>query len=538
MRRLPTISGSRMRPWAPLAAGMAAVSLIAAGCGGGDAESTGASAASVAGFVPSSSPMYMEVSTDLDGPQWTQVDTLAKVFPAYPEMRKKLDEELMSGEANFETEVKPLLGDRAAVAAISLPSGAAVTTGTPNVDDAEFVAIIDLAEGKDAEAEALLAKEADGAPTTVDGVKVFKDGDSRAAVVDGAIVFADSEADLKAAIDAKAAGGEATLAGSDRFTSAIAKLPQDTFAQFYVDGGALVKQQAADSDQLRQLDGLTDLADARIAASLTAEPNGMRLKGVILGQPEVAEAEFTPALDERVPADAIGYLGFANLQSQVANTLRQLSSTGEEDLTQQLQAGATQLQPLLGVSLDDLRALTTKEHAVVVTKGTPMPGAVLALEVEDGARAQTTLDALRERVPQVIGQFSSGTTLPDWKRVPLEGGVQGWDLPINPTGGVTYGVDGKLALLGTSPGAVRSVQRPVQPLSQLAEYTEATANMPDKVTSVIWVNAGEALRLAEATGAYRDNPEALANARKVKSLVGWSTGGEEPTFEMFVRIGE
>lgn len=550
MRRLSTISGSRLRPWAPLAAGIAAISLIAAGCGGGDAERTGASAASVAGFVPAGAPMYMEVSTDLDGAQWTQVDTLAKVFPAYPELRKQLDEELMGGDVNFETEVKPLLGDRAAIAAISLPAAGTVTSsgsgssasGAPEAaanaaEEAKVVGVLDLAEGKDAAAEQLLAKEADGAPTTLAGAKVYKQDDTFAAVVDGAIVFADSEANLKTALDAHAAGGDKTLAGADRFTQAIAKLPSDTFAQFYVDSGALVKQQVADSGQADALNPLADLADARVAASLTAEPDGVRLKGVVLGQPESPDTEFTPKLDDKVPADAIGYFGFANLQSQVATVIKQLAAGGQGDITSQLQAGSAQLPALLGVTIDDLRALTAKEHAVVVTKGAPMPGAVLALEVEDGARSQKTLDTLREKVPVLLSQFAPGTSLPAWKQVPLEGGVQGWDLAVSPTGGVTYGVDGNLALLGTSPGAVRAVQRPVQPLSQLAEFTEATADMPEKVTGLVWINAGEALRLAEASGAYRDNPEALANARKVKSIVGWGTGGEEPTFEFFLRIG-
>lgn len=554
MRRLPTIPGSRAL--LPIAAGMAAVSLIATGCGGGAAESTGASAASVAGFVPASSPLYMEVSTDLDGPQWTQVDTLAKTFPAYPEMRAQLQKDLTSGDVNFDTDVKPLLGDRAAVAAIELPPASSVTSSgsssggaaspgalTPEVaaaaKDAKMIGVVDLAEGKDAAAEQFLAKQADGAPTTVDGVKVYKDGDNTvAAVVDGAILFADTRADLKTAIDAHAAGGDKTLAGNDRFTEAIGKLPSDTFAQFYVDSGSLVKQQVADSGQGQNLDALTKLADARIAASVAAEPDGVRLKGVVLGSPENPDAEFTPKLDDKVPADAIAYVGFANLQSQVGTVLKQLESTGQGDMVNQLKAGSAQLPALLGVSLDDLKALTTKEHAVVVTKGTPMPGAVLALEVEDGARAQKTLDTLREKVPVALAQFAPTTNLPPWKQVTLEGGVQGWDLPVSPTGGVTYGVDGNLALLGTSPGAVRAVQRPVQPLSQLAEFTDATADMPDKVTGLAWINAGEALRLAEASGAYANNPAALANARKVKSVVAWSTGGAEPTFEVFVRIAK
>jgi hypothetical protein len=541
MRHHPTIKRSRVRRWAPLAVSAAAVSLVAAGCGGGD-DSTGAEATRAAGYVPSNAPLYMEVSTDFDGKQWQQVDALAKTFPSYPDLRKELEEGLASGEVNWDTEVKPLLGGRAAIAALAVPTTAAsaqTTAADPAAASDDFIAAVELAEGKEADAEALLAKQAKGAPATVEGLKVYtsEDGDSVAAVTGGVILVAGDETDLKAAVDAQAAGGDSTLAGSERFTEAIGKLPGDTFAQFYMDLGGLVKQGQADNPQLQQLGPLADVADARFAASAAAEPGGVRVKGVIVGAREQQDAEFAPSLTANVPADAVAYVGFANLQGSVAQALQQVQAEGQASISDQLTAAAQQLPALLGVTVDDLKALTAKEHALVVTRGTPMPGGALALQVDDGARAQATLDALRQKAPALLRQFSPGTTLPAWRQVSLEGGVKGWDLPVSATGGVTYGVDGKLAIVGTSPGAVRQVQAPAQTLAQNAEFAAATEDMPDRVTSVVWINAQEGLKLAQASGAYRDNPEGLADARQVKSVVGWTTGGAEPTFEVFAKIG-
>jgi len=549
---LPAVKSRRARALVPFAAAAAALSLVAAGCGGDEASSdpAGASAAQAATYVPASAPVYVEVSTDFDGPQWTQIDTLAKRFPAYPEARRQLDAALMEGDVDFNTQVKPLLGDRAAFAVIST-GGANVavdpSTTTPDlgaVRDAaqrgDYVVVVELAEGKEGDAEALIAREADGPPTTVDGVKVYSDDDSVVAVVPGAIIGANDAADIKAAVDAHAAGGDRTLAGSDRYTDTIGELPEQTFASSYVDVGGLVQQQLAANPQLQsQAQSLEMVKDTRLAAAAAAEPGGIRVKGVVVGGPEDApDTSFTPGLTKNVPGDAIAYFGFRNLQGHVAHGVQQFAQSGGQELLQQVQPLTGQLPQLLGVTLDDLRALTAREHAVVVTQGTPVPGAALALEVEDGARAGRTLDTLRERSPGLVAQFRPGAELPAWRQVDLEGGVRGWDLPLGTTGGVTYGVDGNLAIVGTNPQAVRAVQRPVQPLAQTPAFTEATAGMPDQVTSVTWVNVGEVIRLADGLGAFRDNPEALANLRKVTSISGWTTGGEEQTFEVFVRIAE
>jgi hypothetical protein len=261
------------------------------------------------------------------------------------------------------------------------------------------------------------------------------------------------------------------------------------------------------------------------------------VKGVVVGSEQQQNAAFSPALVKNVPADAVAYVGFANLQGSIAQAVEQVRTGGDKGVADQIQAASGQLPSLLGVTVDDLKALTTKEHALIVTRGTPMPGVALALEVEDGARAQKTLDTLKDRVPALVKQFSPGTALPAWRQVTLEGGVKGWDLPVSTTGGVTYGVDGDVAIIGSSPGAVRQVQKPAQTLAQNPEFAAATKDMPDQVTGVVWINAQEGLKLAQAGGAYAGKQEALANARQVKSIVGWSTGGAEPTFELFAKIG-
>ncbi len=84
------------------------------------------------------------------------------------------------------------------------------------------------------------------------------------------------------------------------------------------------------------------------------------------------------------------------------------------------------------------------------------------------------------------------------------GGVQGWRLPLSPEAGVVYGVDGDLAILGTSVPAVTAVQRPVAPLSGSAAFQEGTVGMPEQVTSVLWVNLQEGVGALRKAGALDD----------------------------------
>src|SRR4029450_9640990 len=115
-----------------LPAALAGSAIAVAGCGG-DSESR-SSAGDVASFVPSSSPLYLEVTTDFDGAQWQQAEGLAKQFPGYP----KLGRAPPAGAVNFDRDIRPLLGERAALAGLELPDTAELqgelTTTAPDPD--------------------------------------------------------------------------------------------------------------------------------------------------------------------------------------------------------------------------------------------------------------------------------------------------------------------------------------------------------------------------------------------------------------------
>ena len=538
--------------WPALAAVVAGAAIAVAGCGSGS-SATGSSAGRPAEFVPAGSPAYLEVSADMNSAQWRQVRALGSTFPGWDELTGEITKGLKDKGIDYRTDIAPYVGQRAAVAVTRAPGLDAQAAGGVLKGDAAsaqgaaraaardtgVVAVVDLAEGKDQAVQNELAKAANGMPGTHGGVSVYAlDKDAFAAVDDGAAVVGSTRADLFAALDAHAAGGDKTLAGTDRFANALGQLPQDVFAQGYLDLGALTRSLQSASSGLGNLpNGAKALQDAAVAVSLTAESDGVRLKGVVTGAEDLTgqATEFTPTLTKQVPGDAIAYAGFDNLAGTIGNVIEQVGESSP-DLQKQIEALTGQIEPMLGVSVDDLSALASGEQALVVTKGAPVPTVALVSQVPDGARAKQTLDTLRQRVPALVKQMSPDTKIPAWNQVGLANGVTGWQLPLSPKAGVVYGVDGNLAIVGTLPDGVRQIQQPLSPLSQDPDFVAATRGMPDQVTGVLWVNVEEAVNLADAAGAFKGQPKVLANLRPLKNIVAWSTGGSTPTFEAFATI--
>ncbi len=530
-------AASRTRPRARIAAIVAALagaSALLVACGGGDATA-GAGASDLAGFAPAGAPMYAEVSTDLDGAQWTQALALARKFPGYADAIGKLDDSLTKEGVDFETQVRPLLGSSAAMAAFDVK-------GFDKSDpDPSFMIAVDIADGKDADVLELLQGGSDPARKigAHQGVDLYATGDDGVlAIVDGTLVASATKEDLVRVLDAHAAGGDRTLAGSKVLDGVFAELPDEVLAQAFIDVGSLVRTGAAEQggeEVVKLAEQLGIGEDAAIGASLSAEQDGVRVKGVAVNLGGVAAQTdvFTPALTRRIPADAIAYAGLSNLYGMVERGIAQLQGTNPE--IKRALSQASLALPLLGVNLDDLKNLASGEHAIAVLAGQKSPAVVAALDTGDAARTSATLETLRKSLPALAG--SAGQKIPPFTRVPLENGVTGWRSAVSPEADVVYGVDGKLALIGTAAGALKRIQKPGDSLADDPDFQAATRQMPSKVGSVLWLDMEPLVAALERLGALKDAPaELLPNLRPVKNAAAWTTGGDKPAFEAFITI--
>jgi uncharacterized protein DUF3352 len=517
---------------------LGAVAVAVAGCGGGG----GAAAPNTpAGFIPATAPLYVEASANADGPQWTQVQALAQLFPGYPQLIADIESALARHGIDFARDIKPLLGERAGLALESF------------ADDAGVIASAQLAEGKEGDATALIQRAASeaGTPTPKqhDGVDYYQVDDMLFAVKDGLALMAESESALIAALDAHAAGADGVIAENPRYTKVIAQLPPDALGTLYVDVGAAVGGVQDSTTQLGlRMFGIS--SESALGLAATAQPSGVAIKAVGDGIALLKGAKpFSPTLLSHVPADALGYVGFTDLAALVEGLIQGVQS--DPELGPELQGLTGQLGSIedeLGVKLDDLRALAAGEVGVVVTGGptnATFPGIVAVLQQADGARAKRTLDTLRPTVRSLItfvqlglaaGGGGGGSPVPEWRQVDLANGVTGWELPLSPEAGIVYGVDGDIVYIGTKPAAIRDVQAPAAPLSADSAFKAAAKKIPSSDALFLWANMQQILSFLDRLGVFRDDAELLQNLRPVQNAIVGVSGGATTTLDAFVTV--
>lgn len=533
-------------------AGIAGSAALMAGCG--SSASAGSAPASIAGYIPAQSPLYLQVSTDTSGPQWTNLERLGAMFPGFGSMRADLEKALSREGVNWEREVQPLLGEAGAMAVTDIPEAgnalegaltnpaAAAGRAAAKAADTPVMAVLQIAPGKAGDLKALIAKNPGGLKETGtrDGATLYADpvAGMYGAITEESLVIGSSEAVVNQSLEAHAAGGDAVLSGVFRFNDALAKLPDDVFAMGYVNLDEAGKAASEVVPQVGTLAG-GELRGAA-AMSVTAEQDGLRMKAVLVDAPPMArQMAYTPTLTRQAPADAVAYLGFNRLADTVATAVSSASGEGSEETKKQIDAITGQLPLLLGVSTDDLRNLTGGEHAVVVTGPGATPRAALALTVQDGARAAKSLTSLSRTIPVALGQFGPDSLKVGKATAFAEGGVKGQVIPMGEGRSVAWGVRGDLAAIGNGAGAVAGVlaQRPAATsLASAPGFTAATAGMPDQVSGLAYIDMTRATRLMAQNGAFegKDGARMRANLAPISHVAGWSTDGEVPTVEVVV----
>jgi hypothetical protein len=229
---------STRRP-APIARLIPILLLVAAigvaGCGSSSTKSSGSSSHSSAGvsvsaplqselsYFAAGSPFILSVNTDPNSTSVQNANALVNTIPLAPLGEAALEQKLESLGINYQTDIKPLLGNPISIGAdTALPTGAAANNF-----------LITWVASSASKLSALLAKVPGLHPSrTTDGAKVYLLGGTAAAIDGATLLFADNETDLDSAL--------AHHAQQTGFTSAdyqrdVAGLPQGSFMQAFGD---------------------------------------------------------------------------------------------------------------------------------------------------------------------------------------------------------------------------------------------------------------------------------------------------------------
>src|SRR5688572_17907468 len=203
----------------------AALALVAAAvlalraCGGG--ETGPPPAADAARMVPADALVYVHLSTDASRPAVARALDLAGRFPSFPRARDAALRRLSQAGAglSFQRDVRPWLGDEAALALLNTPGA---TAGS--------LIVLDVTDRR--RAEAFLRRVA-GPPGRSEyrNTRILAYGNASAAFVDGDLAIGQLPG-LRAAIDAQA-GRRPSLARSSTFRRAADDLPAGRVADVY-----------------------------------------------------------------------------------------------------------------------------------------------------------------------------------------------------------------------------------------------------------------------------------------------------------------
>jgi hypothetical protein len=335
---------------AVLASALAALALVAAGCGSSRAGVAGSPPLGVdaAKLVPADALAFVSVDTDQSSQQWQALDTLTNGLPLRTELLTKLRAALSKQGLDYANDVKPALGHEVDVAVLK------ITNGKPD-------AIALLHPDDESKLNALVSKLS----TSSEHYTVQQIG--------GWSVVADS-ADSFSAVNAAKSGR--SLADTKGYAAARSALGGDVLARAYANGSAL-----AQLPELKRLgaSGAPDWVGA------TAGVDGNALQVHVATAPTAAAETAPPSLLGDVPSGAILAVSFRGSSSLTG--LRGVAGT---------------LPKVLGLTPKALAAAGGSGVLYVRASGL-IPSFALELRSTDPTRASTLLHALAARLGQRAG---------------------------------------------------------------------------------------------------------------------------------------
>jgi len=474
-------------------------------------SSNGPTADEAATMVPSDALVYVHVSTDGDRGAVKDAQKLAGSFDSYERLRDSVIDRL-SVSGGGPAAVSPWLGDEAALALLGPQGGTAGSLVLLSVRD-------------QAKAKAFVAEGArrSGPSRTYKGVTLARYGAVYAAFIGDFLVLG-QRASLQEAVDLHQGRGEA-LARDPTFGKLTARLPADRVADAYATadglrrllvpaGGALgVAGVVLDRPNLRGTALAVQASDPGLVVTVEADIPGRRAPVL---DPELLDA---------VPKNALAYYGSRNLDETAGRMLAASGTSALGDLIEQGRralggAGARSIQR-------DLLSLLQRETAVVLLPGVPAPTLLVMARAQDEERTRAALGRLTSSLPKVLPAAkitqADGVTRITSDQAEFDAAV----------------IDGNL-VISTGMAGIEAARNPDGGIEDADSFDAVVPDASgDDVTSLVFLDFSQLLRLAEQTG-LNDSRAYLAvkdDLTRVHAIGVRSTGeGEDTTSEIRFQI--
>ena len=476
------------------------LAVLAIGLSGCGSAKQAASLPEGADFAPASTAVYVTGVTDPGSSQWAKADALLGRFPGREKLLAEARKGLEKDGVTWDRDVKPALGSELDLALLDF-------------NDADHNYVFFTKPKDQAKFNHLLE--------TGNDPQVHRE-------IDGWTVFADNRRALDNFEQARESGD--TLADEPAFHDAMGDQSDDAVLRGYVSGQRLyelIAQEAAKSPDARDLERFSESFGKleSVTFSAGAKDDGVAVQAAYKSKGQPTTGSFTPQLDQVLPADALAYVAFGNLEDAFDNAL--LSDNAN---VPGLKTKITELEQALGFSIkSELLPLFSKEGAIAVYRGgTETPNVLVALQVPDEAAALKIVDRFA-----ALASLSGQRVL----TVPVHG-VEGKQIVLDGLSVTAVVADGKL-VLSNDAGLVDRAFGNGEKLAMDPVYEEAldTSGAPREMSSLVYLNLKSGIPYVFRSAFGSVSPEVRANTAPLHSTVLYSKqDGDRSTISGFLTI--
>jgi hypothetical protein len=508
-----------------------AVAIVLLTSSGVEPPATGA-----AEVVPGDALAYIHVSTDRHRTSVRSALKVAGRFPTFPLLSAVVDNRLAQiagggSQVSYDTDIRPWLGKEAAIAFLGTQSS---TAGSEIVLDVSHKA-----------AARRFLTSANATPAgSYRGVALYRlRSGSELAFVRHYLVIGQA-ATVQGAIDTSA-GRRASLAATAAYARAADGEPDARVIDAYFSGDGVTRLLAAQGGVVGAL-GAVLYQPGMVGTTVSVSPTnaGANLHVHTALNPHFAglgsSATFTPSLTQVLPAGSTLLLDLMNLPRSAPRVLGTSAAAGV----------AGRLGPLLtrlgvalaaeGVNVRALDKLFAGETAVSVqTARGGVPTLVVVTRTSHQRRVQQQLANLEGPLANLFPPpRQGGGQVPQFNTIQVAG-VAARRITLAPGLNLAYAVFRGLIVISTSVHGIAEVAHHSQSVADQPAFKQTLPDQPRDVSSLVFLDFSQLLRLAERTGLTRSaRYQALRPDLERIRAVGLETvrGSDDSTAEITLQI--
>ncbi len=494
------VARRRTRPvLAAVAAGVAAAAVVVALVvlpGSTEPPATGA-----AGVVPGDALAYVHFSTDHARPAVRAALRLGARFPTFPLLSGLVTSRLTallagsggsSSSLNYQHDVRPWLGREVAIAFLNTTTS---TAGSEIVLDVR----------KPAAAHRFLARAGAAPAGTYHGTALYRLRTGTEVAFARHYLILGAAATLRRALDASA-GRIHSLAAAPAYDRAAAGEPAGRVLDAYFSAAGVTRLLAPQGGVIGALGALL-YEPGEVGTTLSVSPSSAGANVYVytaLGHSAPARRSFTPSLASELPAGSMLLMDVTGLDRAAPRVLSAGATAGIAGRLGTLLGRLAAALRAEGVDLHAIESLFAGETAVaLVPGGGATPTLVIVARAPDQSKARKELADLEAPLATLFPAPKQGSgQVPQFSTQHIAG-VTAHQLALAPGFVLDYAVFRGLLVVSTSLQGIGAVARHAGSLADNPAYARTLAGQPRPVTSLVFADFNQLLRLAERTGLAR-----------------------------------